>query len=89
MSPTLIIIAVAVIVVGFIIILLYDGPSSRKRQDDRDNIKADEIRQNPALLDQSQQAAELQVGEDREARQPSRFAPDASANKKSAAPLQH
>jgi hypothetical protein len=87
MSPTLIIIAVAVIVAAFIFILLYDGPSNQKRQDDRDKIKADEINRNPALLDQSQQAAELQVGEEREVRQPSRFSPDAKANEKSPTPV--
>ena len=89
MSPTLIIIAVALIVAGFIFILLYDGPSKRKRQDDRDAIKADEINRNPALLDASQQAAELQIGEDLEAQQASRFKPDAKANKKSATPIPH
>ncbi len=89
MSPTLILIAVAVIVVGFIFILLYDGPSKRKRRDDRDKIKADEIQRNPALLDASQQAAELQIGEDREVHQSARFAPDAKANKKSANPIAH
>ncbi len=89
MSSTLIIIAVAVICAGFIFMLLYDGPGKRKRQDDRDSVKADEIKRNPALLDASQQAAELQVGEGGEIRQPSRFAPDASGNKKSATPIAH
>jgi hypothetical protein len=89
MSPTLILIAVAIIVIGFIFVLLYDGPSKRKRQDDRDSVKADEIERNPALLDRSQQAAELQVGEVNEVAQPARFAPDAQANKKSATPIAH
>ena len=89
MSPTLIIIAVMVIIAGFIFILLYDGPGKRKRQDDRDKVKTDDINRNPALLEQSQQRAELQLSEDQEFQQPARFAPDAKANKGSATAMEH
>ena len=82
MSNTWIIIMIAVILIAFLIILLKDGPPQRKRRDDRDAKKADEIESNPALLDKSQQAAELQIGEKDEARQKSRFEPDAKANQK-------
>ena len=71
---------VAAIVIGFLVILLKDGPPQRKRRDDRDSKKADDIQRNPALENKTQQAAELQVGEEREAREPRRFEPDAKAN---------
>ena len=82
MSYTLIIIMVAVILIVFLVILLKDGPPRQMRKDDRDAAKADDIKRDPALLNQSQQAAELQVGEKEEARQKSRFEPDAKANQK-------
>jgi hypothetical protein len=77
MSQTLWIILIIAVVAIFSFILLFDGSAKRRRQDDRDADKADEIQQNPALLNRSQQAAELQVGEDRERVQVSRFQPDA------------
>ncbi len=81
MNIWIIVIMVAILII-FTTLLLKDGPPQRKRQDDRDAAKADEIDDNPALLNQSQQAADLQVGEQDEARQSSRFEPDNQANQK-------
>ena len=82
MSPTIWVILIVTIVAIFSLIILIDRADKRKRRDDRDAVKADDIRRNPDLLDKSQQAAELQVGEDDERRLRSRFQPDANANKK-------
>ena len=71
------------IVAIFCLILFIDRADKKRRLDDRDAVKADDIRKNPGLLDKSQQAAELQVGEDDERKQPSRYQPDAKENKKS------
>ncbi len=77
MNQTLWIILIVAIVAIFSFLLLFDRSAKNRRQDDRDAEKADEIQKNPALLNRSQQAAELQVGEDRERVQLSRFEPDA------------
>jgi FtsZ-interacting cell division protein ZipA len=82
MNQTLLIILIVAVVAIFSFILLFDGSSKRRRQDDRDADKADDIQKNPALLNRSQQAAELQVGEDRERVQASRFQPDAKENQR-------
>jgi hypothetical protein len=82
MSPIIWIILGVTIIAIFSLILIIDRSDKRRRQDDRDAVKADDIRRNPELLDKSQQAAELQVGEDDEIRQHSRFQPDANENKK-------
>jgi hypothetical protein len=74
-SQTIFIIVAIVLLLAFAIFVLLDRPKG-KRFDDRDAKKADEIRENPALVEKSQQAAELQVGENRERVQPSRFEPD-------------
>lgn len=84
MSQTFIIIMIVVIVGFFSLFILLDNPG-RKRKDDRDAKKTEAINQNPNLLFQSQQAAELQVGEDREVKQLSRFTPDAKPREKRAA----
>lgn len=77
MNQTLWIILIVAIVAIFSFLLLFDRSAKNRRQDDRDAEKADEIQKNPALLNRSQQAAELQVGEDRERVQLSCFEPDA------------
>ena len=82
MNNIWIIVMVAAILIVFLVILLKDGPPQRKRQDDRDSKKSDENARNPALETKMQQAAELQVGEEEEAREPRRFEPDAKANQK-------
>lgn len=71
------------IVAIFCLILFIDRADKKRRQDDRDAVKADDIRKNPGRLDKSQQAAELQIGEDDEKKQPSRYQPDAKENKRS------
>ncbi|HKY03585.1 MAG TPA: hypothetical protein VJQ56_01780 [Blastocatellia bacterium] len=50
-----------------------------KRHDDRDAEKADDRKANER--DENQQAAELQVGEEDERANPSRFEPDPEAEK--------
>ena len=81
MSTTIFLLIAFVIVASTTLIVLLDGPKA-KRRDDRDAAKSEDLKKNPALLDKSQQPAELQVGENEEAEQPSRFAPDAKANPK-------
>ena len=49
-----------------------------KRRDDRDARKSDELEEDPNPTDESQQAAELQVGEEGERENLSRFQPDAT-----------
>jgi hypothetical protein len=68
----------------FTLIFVIDQSEKKKRRDDRDGVKADDIRRNPGLLDKSQQAAELQISEADEKSQPSRFKPDAKENQRSA-----
>jgi hypothetical protein len=85
MSPTIWGILIVTIVAIFSLIIIIDRADKKRRQDDRDAVKADDIRKNPGLLDKSQQAAELQIGEDDERRQRSRFQPDAKANKRTEA----
>ena len=80
MSPTIWIILGVTIVAIFSLIIVIDRADKKRRQDDRDAVKADDIRKNPGLLDKSQQAAELQIGEDDERRQRSRFQPDVKEN---------
>ena len=79
MSTTVFLIVAFLIIAAVIITVILDGPKG-KRRDDRDAVKTEDLKANPALLYKSQQAAELQVGEAREAAQLSRFAPDAKAN---------
>lgn len=79
MSTTVFLVIAFAIVAAVTLFVILDGPKV-KRRDDRDAAKADEIEANPARLYKSQQAAELQVGEDREAKEQARFAPDAKAN---------
>lgn len=79
MSTTLFLILAAAILVTVTVIVILDGPKL-KRRDDRDAAKSEALEANPARLYKSQQAAELQVGEEREVAQPRRFAPDANAN---------
>jgi hypothetical protein len=82
MNQTLWIILIVAILAIFSFLLLFDRSAKNRRQDDRDADKADEIEKNPALLNRSQQAAELQVGEERERVQLSRFEPDAKENRR-------
>jgi hypothetical protein len=82
MNQTLWIILIVAILAIFSFLLLFDRSAKNRRQDDRDADKADEIEKNPALLNQSQQAAELQVGEDRERVQLSRFEPDTKESRR-------
>lgn len=84
MTQTMWIVLFITIVAIFSLVLFIDRSEKKRRQDDRDGAKADDIGRNPALLDKSQQAAELQIGEDDEKRQPSRFKPDANENKRAA-----
>jgi hypothetical protein len=46
-----------------------------KRKDDRDARKSDDIEEYPRSSDETQQPAELQIGEDRERENMSRFEP--------------
>jgi hypothetical protein len=85
MSPTVWVILVVTIVAIFSLIIIIDRADKKRRQDDRDAVKADDIRKNPGLLDKSQQAAELQIGEDDERRQRSRFQPDAKESRRTEA----
>jgi hypothetical protein len=85
MSPTVWVILVVAIVAIFSLIIIIDRADKKRRQDDRDAAKADDIRKNPGLLDKSQQAAELQIGEDDERRQRSRFQPDAKESRRTEA----
>jgi hypothetical protein len=84
MTLTMWIIMALVIMAIFTLIFIIDRSDKKRRQDDRDAVKADDIRRNPGLLDKSQQAAELQIGEADEKSQPSRFQPDANENKRAA-----
>jgi hypothetical protein len=84
MTLTMWMILALVIVAIFTLIIIIDRSDKRRRQDDRDAVKADDIRRNPALMDKSQQAAELQVGEADEKSRPSRFKPDAKESQKTA-----
>jgi hypothetical protein len=84
MTLTMWIILALVIVAIFTLLFIIDRSDKKRRQDDRDAVKADDIRRNPALLDKSQQAAELQIGEADEKSQPSRFKPDANDNRRTA-----
>jgi hypothetical protein len=79
MSTTVFLLIALMILAGVTLLVILDGPK-RKRRDDRDAAKTVDIGKNPALLYKSQQPAELQVGEDEEAEQPARFAPDTKAN---------
>jgi hypothetical protein len=85
MSLTVWVILVVTIVAIFSLIIIIDRADKKRRQDDRDAVKADDIRKNPGLLDKSQQAAELQIGEDDERRQRSRFQPDAKESRRTEA----
>jgi hypothetical protein len=82
MSPSIWIILAITIVAIFCLILAIDRSDKKRRQDDRDAVKAEDIGKNPGLMDKSQQAAELQIGEDEEKKQRSRFQPDAKENKR-------
>lgn len=63
--------------VGFILLLLRDSfKSVVLRRDDRDGKKAAELLRNPAAAQNDQQPAELQLGEEEEAKRPRRFEPD-------------
>jgi hypothetical protein len=73
------------ILITFIVVTAQNLPRRRRRNDERDTYKAADLERHPALLDKSQQAAELQVGEADEAVQLSRFQPDAKENRKAAA----
>jgi hypothetical protein len=54
-----------------------------KRKDDRDARKSDDLDDSyPEPVDESQQAAELQVGEEGERENPSRFEPDPQSGQK-------
>lgn len=85
MTLTMWMILALAIVAIFTLVIVIDRSDKKRRQDDRDAVKADDIRRNPALLDKSQQAAELQLGEADEKSQPSRFKPDAKENQRGAA----
>ncbi|MEW6131186.1 MAG: hypothetical protein AB1757_29420 [Acidobacteriota bacterium] len=87
MSQTLIIIMIVAIVVVFSLFILFDNPG-RKRKDDRDAKKTEDFIDNPNFLYQSQQPAELQIGEEREVDQLSRFAPDAKPRERGATTIE-
>jgi hypothetical protein len=54
-----------------------------KRKDDRDARKSDDLDDTyPEPADESQQAAELQIGEEGERENPSRFEPDPKSEPK-------
>lgn len=84
MTQTMWIMLVVTILAIFSLVIMIDRADKKRRQDDRDAVKADDIRKNPGLLDKSQQAAELQIGEADEKRQPGRFKPDEKANRRAA-----
>ena len=76
------IVLIVAILAIFSFLLLFDRAAKNQRQDDRDTYKAYDIQKSPALLDNAQQAAELQVSEDRERAQSSCFEPDAKENQR-------
>jgi flagellar biosynthesis/type III secretory pathway M-ring protein FliF/YscJ len=80
MSNTIWLILMILLVAAFAIFLLIDRPSRERREDDRDAKKAPELSRDPAGGGRSQQAAELQVGEDEEFHRRSRFEHDSKAN---------
>ncbi|MBI3653050.1 MAG: hypothetical protein HY231_18645 [Acidobacteria bacterium] len=79
----LLILTVAVLIM-FAVITARNLPRRRLRHDERDTQKAADIERHPALLDKSQQAAELQIGEAEEVVRPARFQPDAHEKRNAA-----
>jgi hypothetical protein len=85
MTELFLVILTVAILIAFIVVTAKNLPRRRKRNDERDSYKAADIEDNPALLDHSQQAAELQIGEAEEAIRLSRFQPDAKETHRAAA----
>lgn len=69
-------ILVGVVLIIFIMLILRPNPSDEKRHDDRDARKSEDVDEPRGWTEQTQQPAELQVGEDREIVERSRFKPD-------------
>jgi hypothetical protein len=61
---------------AFVVFLWREGTGFPARTDARESKKAEDTRNDPNILDTDQQAADLQVGEKDEIRNPRRFAPD-------------
>jgi hypothetical protein len=76
MAGTILILLIAI---GFVILLAKDGAGGEARRDDRDARKSHEMISAPGTIEKTQQPAEVQVGEEDAATQPSRFEPDPKA----------
>lgn len=72
-----IVILVSVILIFFLFLILKPVPPEEKRKDDRDARKSPDVDEPGGWTEQTQQPAELQVGERREKIELSRFEPDA------------
>jgi hypothetical protein len=89
MTEIFLVILTVAVLVTFIVVTMKNLPRRRNRNDERDTYKAADIERDPALLDKSQQAAELQIAEEDEAIRLSRFQPDAKENQRAATTGKH